>query len=171
MKFSKTLIIIRGPCGVGKTTVARKFAKRNEFAFLEFDVFVWHFFPARTKDLSEYRLVSKNLLSVLKNFFEEKKSVILEGALMPWVDEDPFRIEKILKLAKKYNYKIIQIALVSDEKTCHDRMKKRNLIPHEKTIERIWESVNNDKTFHKIKSEKTIDSTVKSIEKYINSKK
>ncbi len=125
-------LIIRGYSCSGKTTISRQLAKECRFALLEYDFF--HFRLIRYKDYAakEHKIIFKTVLDCIRNCMKYKKNIILEGALAPIDKGDPFQIKKIINLAKRHNYKIINVLFTVDRKVARKRMK----------IERIFSAIN-----------------------------
>jgi len=136
--MSKALIV-RGYCGTGKSSVAKHIAKKNDFAFLEYDNFLWNMNTTREPSKFEYEITFKNFLSVLKNYLKTKKNILIEGPLVPRTNEDPFDIKKVISLIKKSNYecKIVQLTANEDicvkRRLCCTNSTTESLYPHENT--------------------------------------
>lgn len=120
------VLIIRGYCGTGKSSVAKHIAKKNDFAFLEYDTFLWNMNTTRKPSKFEYEITFKNFLSVLRNYLKTKKDILIEGPLVPRTKEDPFNIKKVISIIRKANYKCQIVQLTVEEPICVQRMKKRN---------------------------------------------
>ena len=60
------LVIIRGYCGVGKSTVTKELAKRLKFALLDYDIFIWSFnaYPKHTKQ--DYISIGNSIVRLMK---------------------------------------------------------------------------------------------------------
>ncbi len=120
------VLIVRGYCGTGKSSVAKHIAKKNDFAFLEYDNFLWNMNTTRKPSKFEYEITFKNFLSVLKNYLKTKKNILIEGPLVPRTKEDPFDIKKVISIIKRANFECKIIQLTANEDVCVQRMKKRN---------------------------------------------
>lgn len=120
------LIIIRGYCGTGKSSVAKRLARTMKCAFLEYDDFLWGFNAMQKPTPAIYKITYKNFMSVLKNYLDEKKDVIVEGPLVPRTNQDPFRIKEVIALAKRKKYTIKPIQLTATDEVCVIRMRKRS---------------------------------------------
>jgi dephospho-CoA kinase len=158
------ILVIRGYCGTGKSSVAKKIAKKNNYALLEYDNFLWNMNPVSKPSKFEYEISFLNFLSVLKNYLKTKKNIVIEGPLVQRTKEDPFEIKKVISIIKraKYNYKIVQ--LVANEIECIKRMKKRNQIVSKREREMFKSKHNNSIQ----KNEIVIDNSKLSITQTIN---
>lgn len=122
----RKVIIIRGYCGSGKSSVAKHLAKKNEFAFLEYDNFLWNMNTTKKPSKFEYEIAFRNFLSVLKNYLTTKKYILIEGPLVPRTKDDPFEIKKVVSIIKNSNCELRIFQLIANETVCIQRMKKRN---------------------------------------------
>jgi gluconate kinase len=125
-------LIIRGYCGSGKSTVAKAIAGQQGWAFLEYDTFLWGFNSFKTPKGEDYEITWKNFMSVLSNYVEANKSLVIEGPLVARTNEDPFSLAKVqaLLIAANYDLKIIQLR--ASDKILHKRMVARDhIVPTE----------------------------------------
>ncbi len=157
------LLIIRGYSCSGKTTISRQLAKECRFALIEYDFFHFRLIRYKNYKTTEHKIIFKTVLDCMRNCMKYKKNIILEGALAPIDRGDPFQIEKITNLAKRHNYKIINVLFVVDKKIARKRMKIRNNFLSNKLYDKL---VNKIKSI-KIKDEIVIDTTKLSIRSVI----
>jgi len=122
------VIIVRGYCGTGKSSAAKAIVSKNDFAFLEYDNFLWNINAVNKPVKSDYEITFTNFLTVLKNYLKTNRNILIEGPLVPRTKDDPFDIKKLISIINKagYKYKIIQ--LIASDRVCVRRMKKRNHI-------------------------------------------
>ncbi len=102
-------IILKGPSGIGKSTVASLIAKHHNYKHCDIDEIKWMFSHERSKERTE---IGEYVGCVYtKELIKRKHNVIIEA--LP--DE---YIKKLLPLLKKHNYKIIQICLQAPLEQC-----------------------------------------------------
>ncbi|MBI2666516.1 AAA family ATPase [Candidatus Woesearchaeota archaeon] len=121
------LIIIRGPPGIGKSTIANELAQKLSGAVtvIDVDVLRWVFIKKRPKNFNDHDLIYKNLWDLTKNSIDEGLTVILEGVLAGRDETGKLRIDRY-DLFKKKKIKITKLFLMSKKKTQQERLKKRN---------------------------------------------
>ena len=122
------VLIIRGYCGTGKSTIAKYISKRYQFAFLEYDNFLWDLNSYVKPAKSEYEITFKNFMSVLKNYLKTDKSILIEGPLVSRCGDDPFDLKKVISAITKSNHQLKIVQLTATEDVCLQRMKNRNHI-------------------------------------------
>lgn len=120
MDKTKTIYIISGPLGVGKTSVSNKLVSMiEECALIDGDSL---FLPLEAvSSLSwENRLevTWKNILSITKNYVNKNFNVVIDFVVK---DE----LEWFLKQTSDLDVVIKYVALITDEKTITRRLKKR----------------------------------------------
>ncbi|MFA7050251.1 MAG: AAA family ATPase [Patescibacteria group bacterium] len=109
---------INGPSCSGKSTIIKEIMKIEENAFhLSYDFLKWSFSKYNSK--THYNLVIDLLLNIAKLSFKKKYNIISDSSLYK-KDRD-----KLIDLAKKYNYKIIEINLEADFSILEKRFEER----------------------------------------------
>ncbi len=127
--MSKALII-RGYCGTGKSSVAKYLAGKNNLAYLEYDNFLWSMNATTNPSKLEYEITFKNFLSVLSNYLKAPKDIIIEGPLVPRSLEDPFNIQKVIRIIKQANFNCLVVQLIAEDDVCVQRMKiRKHVVP------------------------------------------
>jgi len=121
------LIIIRGPPGTGKSTIANLIAKKlpDVVAVIDVDVLRWDFIKKRPNNFNDHNLVYKNLWDLTKNSIDEGLNVVLEGILAGRDDIGKLRIDKY-DYFKRKGVKVTKIFLISKKKIQQERLKNRN---------------------------------------------
>ena len=164
------VLIIRGYCGAGKTTLASKYAKKHNCALLEYDRFLWNLNsylwkkgPAKHITHKEYEITFKNYMDVLRNYLESGRDVVLEGILIHQSRNDPFHIENLVSEIKKTKSKYTIIQLRLDESISVERMKERGWVVKKKS----WEHVKQEEQKELQPNEIVIDTTKKSKEEVL----
>ena len=113
--MNKKLVVIVGHSGAGKTTLAEMLARKNDYALLCEDDFVFAMNPAsmikRIPRKSDRIYGLNNLKMVLGVYLGTKKSVVIEGALV----DGPFYLDDFRKMAEKYDFDFIPVMLTGDE--------------------------------------------------------
>lgn len=123
-----TFILIRGPSGVGKSTIARKLAKKlpQKTAHINVDVFPhelivdWEEIPI-TERLD---IMYENAYFATELFLKKDYNVVIDGGFS--IGEDFTLLRKFLELAKRYNKKPEVVELIASLEELINRAKKRN---------------------------------------------
>ncbi|MFP4523180.1 MAG: AAA family ATPase [Candidatus Nanoarchaeia archaeon] len=123
------LIIIQGLSGTGKTTVSRLLSQKLHLPVLEYDSFLFGFHRFRPLKKKEHDIANKNLFSCLKNYFQEDKTILLEGALVAHDGRvNTFNLTSVIAFAKKHGYSVQHIILKANKTVSYRRMKKRGSV-------------------------------------------
>lgn len=136
----KTLYIISGANGSGKTTFAKEFSKINEFYFINADEIAKEL---DSKNITKYKIkAGKMFFSEFKKRLELDKSFVIETTLSGKY------LVNYIKKAKELNYKVSLTYLFLDNtQTNIERVRNRVLngghhIPKDDIIRRYYRSKN-----------------------------
>ncbi len=127
-----TLLIINGYAGTGKSSVAKMFAEKNNYALLSQDIFLFQFNTIKdtnnglTKE--EHFVAVKNMYDCTLNYMRFSKDIVVEGALVSISEKDPLDVRDFIRLGKKLNYKVIITTFIADDGIREQREKERNYI-------------------------------------------
>ena len=116
----KTLYMIGGTMGVGKTTVCQQLKKDlPNCVFLDGD-WCWDASPFQVTDETK-AMVTNNICYLLNNFL---KCSAYENIIFCWVMHEQSIIDFILKKLDVQNCDVKCVSLVADEKTLYERLSK-----------------------------------------------
>lgn len=116
----KTLYIIGGPMGVGKTTVGKELNKMiNKCVYLDGD-WCWNMNPFIVNDETK-RIVEENICYFLNNFIN---SSTINNIIFTWVLHEQDIISKILSNLNCNNIKVINISLICNKDDLINRLTK-----------------------------------------------
>ena len=137
------LILINGPTGIGKSTIAGKLHQLLPLSFL-LDI------DAQRRYISGYKehrkesgdLVLKLSLAMVENYLQSGHDVIIDK-----VFTDPQVTDKFFELGKKYNATIFEFVLNADKETLIARANERgyrdgSMLTPEKVPE-FWDAMQN----------------------------
>jgi len=167
--MTQHLIIIRGPPGIGKSTIAKGLAKKLNgiVSVIDVDVLRWDFIPKRTKSFNDHNLVYKNLFDLVKNSLNENLNVIIEGVLAGKDNKGKSRIDQYNKFIKK-NIKVTKIFLKGYKSIQYKRLESRKKIMIAKTTIKDYNEWSNLSLKSITKDDIIIDATKKSEDEIIN---
>ncbi|MEX0598396.1 MAG: AAA family ATPase [Candidatus Paceibacterota bacterium] len=135
------IIVINGPTGIGKSTIASKIHQDLPLAFLlsidEQRRYISHY---RENRIESRDLVHKIALDIVNNYLQTGNDIIIDGVIT-----DIEFIEKIIQIGQKHNAQIFEFILNSDKDTLIKRAKERGfreggLLTPEKVIE-FWHNI------------------------------
>lgn len=162
MKTAKTIYLIGGPMGVGKTTVCQLLKRRLDHAvFLDGD-WCWDSDPFVVNDETK-AMVLDNISHVLNNFIA---CSAYENVILCWVMHEQSIIDHILSHVDMGEYEIRLISLTADEDTLIDRLNK-DIKQGIRTPEVIGRSLARLPLYDKLDTIK-IDTTGKTPEQIVN---
>ncbi len=109
---------INGASCSGKSTIIKEIVKsENNLFHLSYDALKWSFSKYNSK--THYNLVAELLLNLAKFIVNKKYNIICDSSLYK-KDRN-----KLISLAKKHGYKIIEINLEADFSVLKERFKER----------------------------------------------
>jgi hypothetical protein len=119
----KSIVMLSGPVGSGKTTVARKLVESisGPVVYIEGDLF-WSFFVRSEKTQSRFKNFKTILVSMLAAslpYASDGFTVIFDFSIPPWFLESAKKIAKVRDLPLDY------IIIRPDEKVCAARAASR----------------------------------------------
>lgn len=119
-KLVKTLVIINGAPGVGKTEVTKRLYKRiRPSAWLDGD-WCWKINPFEVNDENK-RLVESNMIHILNNYLHHKK---IEVILFNWVIPMMSLMDHILKQLDLVDVRVLMVTLMCDPEILKKRLLK-----------------------------------------------
>ncbi len=123
MKNSVKLVIMCGLPGSGKTTVAKKVARRVKGVLLTADVVRREMFPVRTYSLAERNAVYEELLQRASAYLTTGTSVVLDSTYASAIHRDAAR-----KMAKAcgVNYSVVHVTCAEDVATTRIEERKND---------------------------------------------
>jgi predicted kinase len=121
--MAKSIIILSGPVGAGKSTVARELVKlsKGPVACIEGDTF-WSFIAHETPGASRqknFRTIMAAMISAALPFALAEHEVIVDFSIPPWF------LETALKIAKLRDIPLDYIVLLPSEAVCAARARAR----------------------------------------------
>ena len=121
------LIIIRGPPGIGKSTIAKKLALHisGNVSVVDIDTLRYDFIPKRSNTFNDHNLVYSNLKDIIKNTINDGLSIIIEGILASKDKSGNLRIDEFENFSGP-QIKITRIFLKGDKQTQESRLRRRH---------------------------------------------
>ena len=162
MKTAKTIYLIGGPMGVGKTTVCQLLKRRLDHAVFLDGEWCWDSDPFVVNDETK-AMVLDNISHVLNNFIA---CSAYENVILCWVMHEQSIIDHILSHVDMGECEIRPISLTADEDTLIDRLNK-DIEQGIRTPEVIGRSLARLPLYDKLDTIK-IDTTGKTPEQIVN---
>jgi len=130
-------IILNGPSGIGKSSVASLIAKNHDYKHCDVDEIKWMFSHERSKERTEIGEYVGYIYT--RELINRKHNVIIEA-----LPED--YIKKLLPLLEKHNYKIVIICLKAPLEQCirNNATRKRKGYDSE-VIREVYNTLSNSK--------------------------
>ena len=154
MNKQRTVYIVSGPLGVGKTTVTRKLVSQlDEGVLIEGDTFLNA--TEKVSKLSWEKRISlawNSILDTTRSYIKAELDVVID-VVIDFVIEEELRwfVEK----TKDLNIKIKYIVLIADKKTLENRLEKRGEVQYLNRSIVLLNKLNNDP----LNSEHVFDTT------------
>lgn len=157
------LVIINGPCGAGKTTIAKEIWNKFErTALINFDKLKWNI--SDFKEGMEDIIIANNVgFEMIKTYLKQDINVIIEKVFVR-----KSAIEKIINYSKRNQHKIILINLEAPLETLKQRVKERNPNRIKKMPMSKVEKVYNSCKENKYKVNLNFDTSKKSIKEIVD---
>ena len=160
-------IIIRGPLGIGKTTIAKKLKKILKAEYISMDEIVDNNMIIKKQDkngmidVRNFLQANKVIIPIVNKILKEGKNIIVDGNF--------YHKEQIIDLINKLGKdKVLVFDLKAPIEVCIERDKKRKIILGKDAARAVFNAVNRFSYGVKINTnKKTEDETVKEILKHI----
>jgi len=156
----KTLLIINGYAGAGKSTAAQKFAEKNDFALIKQDYFLFGINASKHLSAEDHSIAIQNMHDAALNYMRLSRDVVIEGALVSISNKDPLDVRDFITLGKRMKYKVVVVTFIADENTRLDRESKRGYTVQKEIDKMLREAI--DEMDGKIEGEIIIDTSNKS---------
>jgi shikimate kinase len=129
-------IIIRGPLGVGKSTIAKALAKKLNAAYISIDTVLEQHGLDRKDDAfvpEDFIKVNRIILPTIKKHLQKNKIVILDGCF--------YFKEPIAHLKKELAFKCLIFSIKASLKTCIERDNNRRRVYGENAAKAVYSMV------------------------------
>jgi len=115
------MIVLSGPIGAGKTTVAREFIKRarGELAYVEGDTFWSHIAKSKRPRHKDFRTIMGAMTAASVAYAAAGFDVLLDFSIPPWFTDT------VCKLAKLRDIPVDYVVLCPSHAVCAMRAAKR----------------------------------------------
>jgi len=123
---SGTLIVVLGPCGAGKTTIARAIAGRYQIPLISRDTIKEMLFDTVGFGDREWSRKLGRASYQLLHFFTEKLLAVGSTFIIESNFEFLSLTEGILRLRKQYNFRVILVRCFAERQTLFGRAIKRD---------------------------------------------
>ncbi|WP_165977803.1 AAA family ATPase [Nonomuraea diastatica] len=135
------LIILRGPAGAGKTTLARALQSKVDdgLAVVDTDMFSWQTVPGEP----DKALVYRNVTTVARNYLQCRRSVIVAGLII--TSEEAGAIDQLRRDAQADGVTFLDFYCWAPRSTVVERNQARRKNVPEEWVARWWHEAETDK--------------------------
>ena len=139
--YPQFLVVLRGPAGVGKTTLAKSVQATADqrVATIDTDLFNWEIVPGE----SDKALVYRNLVMLAENYLRSRYSVIISGLVIS--SEEAGAMQKLRRFAASRSVIFLDFYCWASRELVVQRNRARDKQVPEAAVLRWWEQAELDK--------------------------
>ena len=139
--YPQFLVVLRGPAGVGKTTLAKSVQATADqrVATIDTDLFNWEIVPGE----SDKALVYRNLVMLAENYLRSRYSVIISGLVIS--SEEAGAMQKLRRFAASRSVIFLDFYCWVSRELVVQRNRARDKQVPEAAVLRWWEQAELDK--------------------------
>ena len=139
--YPQFLVVLRGPAGVGKTTLAKSVqaAANQRIATIDTDLFNWEIVPGEP----DKALVYRNLSMLAENYLRCRYSVIISGLILS--SEEAGAMQKLRRFAASRGVIFLDFYCWASREVVVQRNRARDKRVPEAAVLRWWEQAESDK--------------------------
>ena len=139
--YHQFLIVLRGPAGVGKTTLAKSVqaAANQRIATIDTDLFNWEIVPGEP----DKALVYRNLVMLAESYLRSRYSVIISGLILS--SEEAGTMQELLRFAASRGVIFLDFYCWASREVVVRRNRTRDKPVPEAAVLRWWEQAELDK--------------------------
>ena len=139
--YPQFLVVLRGPAGVGKTTLAKSVqaAAAQRVATIDTDLFNWEIVPGEP----DKALVYRNLVMLAESYLRSHYSVIISGLILS--SEEAGAMQKLRRFAASRGVIFLDFYCSASREVVVQRNRTRDKQVPEATMLRWWEQAELDK--------------------------
>ena len=139
--YPQFLVVLRGPAGVGKTTLAKSVqaASDQRIATIDTDLFNWEIVPGEP----DKALVYRNLVMLAESYLHSRYSVIISGLILS--SEEAGAMQKLRRFAASRGVIFLDFYCWASREVVVRRNRTRDKPVPEAAVLRWWEQAELDK--------------------------
>ena len=139
--YPQFLVVLRGPAGVGKTTLAKSVqaAADQRIATIDTDLFNWEIVPGEP----DKALVYRNLVMLAESYLRSRYSVIISGLILS--SEEAGAMQKLRRFAASRGVIFLDFYCWASREVVVQRNRTRDKPVPEAAVLRWWEQAELDK--------------------------
>ena len=140
--YPQFLVVLRGPAGVGKTTLAKSVqaAANQRIATIDTDLFNWEIVPGEP----DKALVYRNLSMLAENYLRCRYSVIISGLILS--SEEAGAMQKLCRFAASRGVIFLDFYCWASREVVVQRNRTRDKQVPEAAVLHWWEQAELDKS-------------------------